>query len=101
MNSEQGSGTLPGPLIIVAIGPSELLLVQEKDAINPQADAMLYELDLDRLLEEIKPLSLWLKFLYGLDLIIPPVLWNEEERKLRVSSYEARIRAKADDHGDK
>lgn len=95
MSTRMRSGTLPEPLVIVAIGSSELLLVQAKDADNPNADAQMYELDQEAMFEEIKPLPIWYKFLYGVDGVSPPILWTEDERVFRVKTYQARLRARA------
>lgn len=95
-------GNLNGPLVIVAIGPSEVLLVQKGKEGDPMAEAQMYEMDRGEnggLLEEIKPLGVWLKYLFGVDVVKPVIPWTEQERLYRQEVYKAAQKARESANG--
>lgn len=88
------NGNLEGPLVIIAASESTLLLVRQEEANDPMADCQMFELDQEPpLFEEIKPLGVWLKFMYGMD-VINPVPFTEQEKALRLEAYRAAQRAR-------
>lgn len=87
-------GNLEGPLVIVAAGPGELLVVQKGKENDPSAEAQMFQLDRGQMLEEIKPLAIWFKFLYYVDDIDPPILLTEHEKRFRYEAYHAAKRAR-------
>ena len=91
-------GNLEGPLVIVAMNDQTLILVKKEDATDPMADAQLFELDQGpegEFFDQIKPLAIWLKFMFGVDVVEPAIAWTEQERTLRVEAYKAAEKARA------
>lgn len=91
----QRAGNLEGPLMIIAKGPSELFVVRVGDENDPMADCQMYELDVPGMMAQIKPLGVWLKFMYNVDGVVPPVPFTEDEAERHVMIYEALKRARA------
>lgn len=87
-------GNLEGPLLIIAAGPAELFLVRVGDEDDPDAECQMYELDHAALFDQIKPFSVWLKFMYYVDGVVPPVPFSEAEAAQRVRVYQAAKRAR-------
>lgn len=90
----QRQGNLEGPLMIVAAGPAELFVVRAEDVDDPHADAQMYELDQGAMVDQIKPLPIWLKFMYYVDGVVPAVPFTPAETKFRVEAYQAAKRAR-------
>lgn len=89
-------GNLEGQLVIIAVGPSFLLVVRQGEADDPMAETQMYEMDRGEdggFLEEIKPLGVWLKYMYGAE-VINPILFTERERALRQGAYQSAKRAR-------
>jgi hypothetical protein len=88
-------GNLKGPLSIVAQALSYLLIVPTKGVDDPDTEAQIYDMHAKKLLPQIKPIGIWLKFLYGIDEVYPPAPWTPEEEQRRVATYEIAERARA------
>jgi hypothetical protein len=92
-------GHLKGPLSIIATGPGVLLLVQQSETNNPNAMAQVYDLHDEKLVEELKPIGIWLKFMYYVEEVVPARLWTPDEERRQIENYteiqKARARAAA------
>lgn len=82
-------GNLEGPLLVVMEGPAELFVIQASEVKNSWADAQMFELDANAMLDQIKPLPQWLKFMYGVEEVTPPVPFTERLVALKVEAYKA------------
>src|SRR6187431_3159591 len=76
-------GNLRGSLMIVAESDTDLYLVHEDDIYNPWADTQLYDKARGELSNEIRPLAIWLKFMYYVVELDPPVPFTPEEAQRR------------------
>lgn len=78
----------------------QFLVVHERDVDNPHADAQVFHASTGILLDQIKPLGIWLKFMYYMEGIIPPVAFTPEEAQQRVRTYQAAKRAREEAEGE-
>ncbi len=88
-------GNLEGPLMLVGGNGVQFLVMRKGDEQNPDGDAQLFTASDGVLLDQIKPIGVWLKFLYLIEGIVPPVPFTKEEAVLRVAAYKAAQRARA------
>lgn len=69
-----GQIVIPIPVVIYTDG-DESIIVEAAGVNDPMAPAQVWEPG--RGYSEVKPLGVWLKFLYYLDAVIPPYPWTE------------------------
>jgi hypothetical protein len=88
-------GNLNEPLSVISRAANLLVLVPSSEVEDPDTVAQVYDLSAGALLPEIKPLAIWLKWLYYVDDVNPPRPWTPDEERLQVESYKAEERARA------
>jgi hypothetical protein len=69
-----GQIALTNPLLVARSGGTAII-VSADDADNPMADAQVWRRDTGY--GSVKPLQVYLKFLYYVEDVIPPVPWVE------------------------
>lgn len=69
-----GQSAIDKPMIVARSGPA-VLLVSAENLSDPMADCQKW--DKQDGYSDIKPLGVWLKFLYYLEEVNPPEPWHE------------------------